>query len=64
MQNRLKEIRLELGLTQQELAFRTNMSLTQIRNIETGRAIPSIENALKIKNVLGCKNVEEVFSLD
>jgi putative transcriptional regulator len=64
MQNRLKEIRLKQGLTQQEIAFQANISLTHLRNIEYKKVIPSIEVALKIKNVLGCENVEEVFSLD
>jgi transcriptional regulator with XRE-family HTH domain len=64
MKNRLKEIRLQKGLTQQELAFKANLSLTQIRNIENGRAVPSIESVLKIKDALNCKYVEEIFSND
>lgn len=64
MKNRLKKIRLKKGLTQQQVAFKANLSLTHLRNIEYNKVMPSVEVALKIKKALNCENIEEIFSED
>lgn len=64
MKNRLKEVRLKKGLTQQDVAVKASLSLTQFRNIETSRSIPSVFVALRIKKALNCKYLEEIFTID
>lgn len=60
MYNKIKEFRAELNITQEELARKTGYSLSQIRNIEKNRSIPTVEIAMQISEILG-KKVEEVF---
>lgn len=43
---RLKNLRKEAGLTQDELANRTHLSQTAISNWEAGNRIPSIDYAI------------------
>lgn len=43
---RLKNLRKEAGLTQDQLAQKTNLSQTAISNWEAGNRIPSIDYAI------------------
>lgn len=49
----IKERRLLLGLTQQDLADFTELSLRIIKSIETGKGNPSVRTLYKIAEVLG-----------
>lgn len=49
-----------MRITQQELAYRVGMSISQLANIENQRSSPNVELAIKIAKELNC-NVEEIF---
>lgn len=63
MKNYLKETRVQMGLTQAELADAVQVSRQTIISIETSRYIPSIVLSLKLARHLG-KKVEEIFELE
>lgn len=63
MKNNMKIIRTKKGITQKKLSRETEISLTQIRNIENGRSFPTLINALKIKKALQIKDMEELFDI-
>ncbi len=63
MNNRLKALRAELGLSQQELAARLEVSRQSVNAIETGRYDPSLPLAFRIAKVFG-KAIEEIFEED
>ncbi len=62
MRNKLKQLRKEKGLRQEDLADAVDVSRQTIIAIENRRFNPSLELALKICRFLG-KAVEEVFFL-
>ena len=49
----IKERRNLLGLTQQDLADYTGLSLRIIKSIESGKGNPSVGNLRKIADILG-----------
>ncbi len=49
----LRERRILLGLTQQDLADYTGLSLRIIKSIEAGKGNPSVSTLLKIAETLG-----------
>ncbi len=53
--NRVKEIRLKLGISQEELAFRSNLHRTYISSIELGKRNVSLINIDKLARALSCK---------
>lgn len=58
---RIKEIREELGLTQEQLSKKANVSRTIISGLETGSIkVTTTGTLLKIAKALG-KNVSEIF---
>lgn len=59
--NRVKSYRLKKGLSQEELSVLTGIPRTTISAIESGKALPSVDYALKLAKALGC-TVEELFS--
>lgn len=63
MQNKVKEYRTALQITQQDLADAISVSRQTIFAIETGKYIPSTILALKIGIVLKMP-VESVFMLE
>ena len=63
MINYVKECRVSLGMTQQELGDQLQVSRQTIFSIETGKYVPSTILSLKISKVFN-KTVEEVFLLD
>jgi len=63
MRNRLKVVRAEKNITQEQLANLTDVSRQTINAIETNKFVPSTLIALKIASVLG-KKVEEIFFLE
>ncbi len=62
VKNKLKEIRTEKGLSQEELALRVSVSRQTIISIEKSIYQPSVTLALKLAKVLKIK-VEEIFHL-
>ena len=60
--NKLAELRMAEGLTQQALSERADVSRKSINAIENGIYVPSTVLALKISKILKC-NVEDLFKL-
>ncbi|NJF24729.1 helix-turn-helix transcriptional regulator [Thermococcus sp. Bubb.Bath] len=60
MKNRLRELREERGLTQEELAKALGVTRQTIIAIERGKYDPSLKLAFKIARFFG-KSIEEVF---
>ncbi len=58
--NKVREYRVERGMTQQELADAAGVSRQSIISIETGRYVPSLPLALKFAQIFGCPT-DELF---
>jgi putative transcriptional regulator len=58
--NRVRERRQELGLTQEELGAATSVTRQTIISLEKGGYAPSVELALKIARELNA-TVEDIF---
>ena len=63
MINYVKSYRVELGITQQELADLLKVSRQTIFSIETGKYVPSTILSLKISKIFN-KPVEKIFVLE
>jgi len=63
MKNRLKVLRAEKSLSQDDLAKQLNVSRQTINAIEREKYDPSLPLALKIAKLFN-KKVEEIFLLD
>lgn len=61
MKSRIKLCRLELGISQGELAEMADVTRQTISALENGRYKPSLRLAYKITLVLGFKYIPEVF---
>lgn len=55
LSNRIKEIRSEKGISQEELAYRSELTLSQIARIETLKINPTISTLFKIIRTLEIK---------
>ncbi|MEN9216563.1 MAG: substrate-binding domain-containing protein [Gloeomargarita sp. HHBFW_bins_162] len=62
LDNNLKQIRLRLGMSQQDLAALAGVSRQTIGGVESGQISPSITIALRLAKALGCQ-VEDLFWL-
>ncbi len=60
---RLKEVRNERGLSQEELAYRAEITLSQIARIETVRTNPTISTIFKIARTLEIP-LSELFNFE
>ena len=60
MKNRLEELRVKQGLTQQELADRVEVSRQTIISLENGRYNPSILLAFRLARYFDLQ-IEEIF---
>ena len=60
---RLKEIRSEKGITQEELAYRSELTLSQIARIETIKINPTISTIFKIVRALDIP-LNELFNFE
>jgi putative transcriptional regulator len=60
--NNVKKYRVDLGLTQVQLAELVGLARVSIVSIETGRYLPTIETALRISQALDVP-VQELFWL-
>jgi putative transcriptional regulator len=60
VRNRVKELRMQSGMTQEDLAERVGVSRQTIISIESGRYNPSIMLAFKIAQLFGL-TIEDTF---
>jgi len=63
LRNRLRELRLQQGLTQVTLAERVGVTRQTIIAVEKGKFVPSVKLALRLADTLGA-SLENVFWLD
>lgn len=63
MENNISKIRRQLKMSQRELADKTKVTETTIRNIEKNRNIPNVEIALKLAKALNT-TVENLFIIE
>nr|WP_236738794.1 substrate-binding domain-containing protein [Chroogloeocystis siderophila] len=61
--NNLKQVRLRLGMSQQDLAVIAGVSRQTIDGVESGQYAPSTTRALRLAKALGCQ-VEDLFWLE
>jgi putative transcriptional regulator len=61
--NRVKELRLALSWTQEQLAQAAGVSRQSINAIERERYVPSLELALKFARIFNCPT-EQIFQLE
>ena len=55
---RVKELRLQKGFSQEQLAWETGLEFSQINRIENGKINTSISNIFIIAAALGVKPIE------
>ncbi|HWG48546.1 MAG TPA: helix-turn-helix transcriptional regulator [Candidatus Acidoferrales bacterium] len=63
VQNRVKELRMERGWTQQQLAEAVGVSRQSINSIERNRYIPSLLLALTFARIFAC-STDAIFKLE
>ena len=63
MKNRVKELRVEKGWTQQQLAEAVGVSRQSINSIERDRYVPSLPLAFTFAKVFA-RPIEEIFLLE
>ncbi len=63
VRNRVKELRIERGWTQEQLAENVGVSRQSINSIERNRYEPSLVLALTFSRVFACP-VDEIFALE
>ncbi len=61
--NRIKELRVARGWTQEELAHAVGVSRQSINSIERDRYVPSLLLALLFARVFGC-STDQIFTLE
>ena len=61
--NRIKELRVARGWTQEQLALAVGVSRQSINSIERDRYVPSLLLALNFSEVFGCP-IEQIFMLE
>lgn len=62
LENHVRERRLKLGISQQELAAAAGVSRQALNAIEAGRSVPGTRAALMLARALACR-VEDLFGL-
>lgn len=64
MKTKITEHRKNLGITQEDLANKVNVTRQTIIALEQGKYNPSLELAYKITKVLKAKKIEDIFELE
>lgn len=59
----VRQARMRIGWTQENLAAAARIGRSTISDIETGKYIPGVDIALEIAHALGC-SVEDLFQLE
>jgi len=62
MKNKIKELRKEHGLRQEDMAIKLNVTRQTIIAIENDKYNPTLELAMKMARLLGV-SVEDIFEL-
>ena len=62
LENRIRVLRAEFGITQEELGQACGLSRQSINAVETGKFVPTVITAIKISKYFN-KKIEEVFIL-
>jgi len=62
LENNIKVLRAEMGITQEELGAACGLSRQSINAIETGKYVPTVVTAIKIAKFFN-KNIEDIFKL-
>ena len=60
----LREIRKERGISQEQLAFDSDLDRTYVSLIERGSQSPTIRSVVKLANVLGVRPSEIVLKME
>jgi DNA-binding XRE family transcriptional regulator len=63
LNNNLKEVRMRLSLSQEELGRITGISRTTVGRIERGQYMPSLRLAFRLAKKLGLR-IEDIFTLE
>ncbi len=63
MKNRIKEIRAEMGLTQEELASKAGVRRETIVFLEKGKYVPSLKLAFEVSRILKTA-IEDLFEFE
>ena len=61
--NRVKELRIAQGWTQEQLAEKAGVSRQSINSIERNRYVPSLELALTFARIFACPT-DQIFQLE
>lgn len=61
MRVRLKKMRADKGWTQQETASHLGISIDMVKSMEMGRVGPSLDTAVRMKQVFGCNCIDELI---
>lgn len=61
--NRVKELRMAIGWTQEQLANAAGVSRQSINSIERNRYVPSLELALTFARIFSCPT-DQIFHLE
>jgi putative transcriptional regulator len=61
--NRVKELRIAQGWTQEQLAHAAGVSRQSINSIERNRYVPSLELALTFARIFSC-STDHIFQLE
>ena len=64
MRTRIRDLRRQLGLTQEELASRVDVTRQTIIAMEQGRYNPSLLLAHRITRALNQEHIEDVFEME
>ena len=60
---RIKQLRVKMNLTQEQLAELIDRSQRQISLIELGTSCPSLETLMRLKDVFGC-SLQDLFDFE
>lgn len=63
VRNRVRELRLDRGWTQQQLAEAVGVSRQSINSIERNRYVPSLVLALEFARIFAC-STDDIFTLE
>lgn len=63
MRNRIKQRRLELNMTQNELAKKLNITINRLSKIENGKVDVKLSMAFRISHHLSCR-IDDIFLED
>ena len=61
MRNNIKKLRIETGLTQEELAGRLDVCQQAVAKWENGISTPRIEKLIELAKLLGC-SIDDLFA--